>query len=106
MDTPAWASAIGVFAGVFVAGLGWRLSARVQQTAIKRQGLIDKGQQIEERAVFEKELRVWLRDEIDVRDSECEREKATLQKIIGYWRGRALGSISADDTPPPEIWGR
>jgi|SRR5215218_4274595 len=106
MDAPALASAIGVFAGVFVAGLGWRLSARVQQTAIKRQGLIDKGQQIEERAVFEKELRVWLRGEIDARSQECEQEKTAMGKVITYWRGRALGTISPDDTPPPELWGR
>src|SRR5215212_1262752 len=99
MDFGGLATLISAVAGLVIGGLGWRLSARVQTAAIERQRRIDQGTQVEERAVFERELRTWLRNEIDAQRAECEQEKSALRKVIGYWRDLALGRIDKDATP-------
>lgn len=105
MDYGGLATLIATIFGAVGAFLGWRLSKHVQKTAVQRQTKMDESKQEESVAKHERELRVWLRGEIDAREVECEREKETLRKVAAYWRGRAVGSIRPDDTPPPEVYG-
>lgn len=109
MDTSALATIVSAVLSAIIGYLSWRLSARVQQTAIDRQTTIDRGQFVEESRTFERDIRDWLRKELEVRDRECEQDKMRIRHNAvareRYWRGRALGHITADDSPPPEIYG-
>jgi hypothetical protein len=113
----AWVGAVTGLGSIVLGLLGWQLSARAQRHAEQRQEQVDHGAFQTNMQTYTKELIGWYRTQAAEIEAECEercqerldraaadhaRELRFTQRTIDYWKRRALGTLTVEDTPPPD----